>query len=122
MIELVDHLRFVEWHVATCGSISRILRGTLRHPINAVLNQASRAPSVDAGASDHPRPSTIRPSTIDHRERLWDRRSEIATRPFTIFFQKNWKRVLESEVIGSCLSLGLASRRLKLQRWMDDGD
>ena len=29
------------------------------------------------------------PSTVDHRERLWDRRSEIAADPFQILYQKN---------------------------------
>ena len=33
-------------------------------------------------------PSTIRPSTIG--KRLWDRRSEIATDPFQILYQKNY--------------------------------
>ena len=28
------------------------------------------------------------PSTVDHRERLWDRRSEIAADPFQILYQK----------------------------------
>jgi len=39
---------------------------------------------------DHPR--TIDHPAIDHRERLWDRGGQIATRPFAIFPQKNWKR------------------------------
>src|SRR5262249_98729 len=34
------------------------------------------------------RAPTTPPPIIDHRKRLWDRRSEIATRPSVFFFQK----------------------------------
>jgi hypothetical protein len=38
-------------------------------------------------------------ATIDHRERLWDRRSEIAADPFQILYQKN------HALCGNCLNL-----------------
>jgi hypothetical protein len=52
--------------------------------------------SRPAAAARPSGPSTAdtRPSTIDHRQRLWDRARKIAAAPFAIFLKikKNWKR------------------------------
>jgi hypothetical protein len=55
----------------------------------AVVVARSAFPQARASV---PSTADIPPPTIDHRERLWDRRSEIATAPFAIFPPKNWKR------------------------------
>jgi hypothetical protein len=47
------------------------------------------------------RPGTIRPSTVDDRERLWDQRSEIAAEPFSDFVPKNYA------LCGNCLKAPL---------------
>jgi hypothetical protein len=56
---------------------------------------------------DHPLP--VDHPTTDHRERLWDRRSEIAADPFQILYQKKYA------LCGNCLSLEFGL----IQPWAD---
>jgi hypothetical protein len=67
------------------GSIGRALLrplATIDHPATSLgprcaIATVNRDHPLACRPSDHP--------TIDHRERLWDRGGEIATRPFAIF-------------------------------------
>jgi hypothetical protein len=55
-----------------------------RQPSNPCRRDSSPERATHSAVNrDHPRPSTI-----DHRERLWDRRSEIAPHHLRNFFQK----------------------------------
>jgi hypothetical protein len=61
---------------------------TIPQRLGAVITTSTATIRVPA---DHP--------TIDHRKRLWDRRSEIAADRFQILYQKNYA------LCGNCLNL-----------------